>query len=141
MRGSGTANPPRAPPSLVFRRGWDPNDSIKNLSAFIRDEFDRPRDSRQNWRDHVMNWHDGGRGRNNVIYLTYEKLISNPRATLFRVITEMTGQEPDPWVVEKTVEKYYLPFHQLKNSFRAHFSFCIQNDSNFALGCNIDCKL
>ena len=53
-----------------------------------------------------MNWHDGGRGRNNVIYLTYEKLISNPRATLFRVITEMTGQEPDPWVVEKTVEKY-----------------------------------
>ena len=53
-----------------------------------------------------MNWHNGGRGQQNVIYLTYEELISNPQATLTRVITEMTGQEPDHWVVEKTVEKY-----------------------------------
>ena len=75
-------------------------------AAFIQDEFDRPRDSRQNWRDHVMNWHDGGRGRSNVIYLTYEQLISNPQATVTRVITEMTGQEPDPWVVNQTVDKY-----------------------------------
>lgn len=90
----------------LFGKGWDPDDSIKNLSAFIQDEFDRPRDSRQNWRDHVMNWHDGGRGRSNVIYLTYEQLISNPQATVMRVITEMTGQEPDPWVVNQTVDKY-----------------------------------
>ena len=31
-----------------------------------------------------------------MIYLTYEQLISNPQATVMRVITEMTGQEPDP---------------------------------------------
>ena len=75
----------------LFGKGWDPNDSIKNLRAFIHDEFARPRDSRQNWREHVMNWHDGGRGRKNVVYLNYEELI-NEHGDLRILPTHLSGQ-------------------------------------------------
>ena len=90
----------------LFGKGWDPDNTIRNLPLFIKDEFARPRDSRKNWRDHVMGWHDGGRGREGVVYLSYEELLKDAPGTMTRVITEITGAPPDPWLVAQTTDKY-----------------------------------
>lgn len=90
----------------LFGKGWDPDNTIRNMPLFLKDEFAYPRDSRKNWRDHVMGWHDGGRGREGVVYLSYEELLEDAPSTMTRVITEMTGTPPDPWLVTQTTEKY-----------------------------------
>ena len=53
-----------------------------------------------------MAWHDGGRGRDGVVYLSYEQLLNDAPGTMTRVIQEMTGEIPDPWLVSQTTEKY-----------------------------------
>ena len=91
---------------ILFGKGWNPDDTHRNMPLFLKDEFSNPRDSRRNWRDHVMGWHDGGRGRDGVVYLSYEQLLNDAPGTMTRVIQEMTGEIPDPWLVTQTTEKY-----------------------------------
>ena len=90
----------------LFGKGWDPDNTIRNMPLFLKDEFAHPRDSRKNWRDHVMGWHDGGRGREGVVYLSYEELLADAPGTMNRVITELTGTAPAAWLVKQTTDKY-----------------------------------
>ena len=92
----------------ILGRGFDPQDSRGNMRAFIEGEFAQPMDARQNWRDHVMSWHDGGRGRPGVMYLSYEELLEDPRSVLRAAVEHATGAPPDDWVVDLTVEKYSM---------------------------------
>ena len=92
----------------IFGAGYDPDDTRRNLGPFIEHEFANPRDARTNWRDHVMQWHDGGRGRPGVTYLSYEELVGDTEGTLSTSIESVTGNRPDEWVVRQTVEKYSM---------------------------------
>ena len=92
----------------IFGAGYDPDDTRRNLGPFIEHEFANPRDARTNWRDHVMQWHDGGRGRPGVTYLSYEELVGDTEGTLSASIESVTGNRPDEWVVRQTVEKYSM---------------------------------
>ena len=92
----------------LFGAGYDPNDTRRNLGPFIEHEFKNPRDSPRNWRDHLMEWHDGGRGRPGVVYLSYEELVADTAGTLTSSIERLTGNRPDDWVVQQVVEKYSM---------------------------------
>ena len=92
----------------IFGAGYDPEDTRRNLGPFIEHEFKNPRDARSNWRDHVMQWHDGGRGRAGITYLSYEELVADTEGTLGGSIEAITGNRPDEWVVRQTVEKYSM---------------------------------
>ena len=92
----------------IFGTGYDPDDTRRNLGPFIEHEFANPRDARSNWRDHVMQWHDGGRGRPGITYLSYEELVADTEGTLSGSIESVTGNRPDEWVVRQTVEKYSM---------------------------------
>ena len=92
----------------IFGAGYDPDDTRRNLGPFIEHEFANPRDARSNWRDHVMQWHDGGRGRPGITYLSYEELVADTEGTLSGSIESVTGNRPDEWVVRQTVEKYSM---------------------------------
>ncbi len=95
----------------LFGRGYDPADIHTNLPKFIEHEFAHPRDCRQNWHDHTLAWFgpgDDASGREGFAYVSYEQLRSDCVGAIARVCKEVSGKDPDPWLVETTVEKWSM---------------------------------
>jgi hypothetical protein len=110
---SGTADDNRRLRALksLFGESFDPDDSRRYMAGFIEHEFTNPRSSRVTWRDHVMEWFgpgERGKGRDGVVYVSYEQLREDCAGALARICTELTGKAPDSWLVATTVEKWSM---------------------------------
>jgi hypothetical protein len=95
----------------LLGKGYDPADTKKHMARFIEHEFATPRDCRQNWRDHLGEWFgpgDDAPGRPAIAYVSYELLRGDCATHLARICEKASGKQPDPWLVEHTVEKWSM---------------------------------
>lgn len=84
---------------------YDPADIVAHLPRFIEYEFQHPgRGTPLNWRDHLDDWYDPER-REQIAYISYESLRNDCAAALGAALQQITGDEPDPWLLSTTVEK------------------------------------
>jgi hypothetical protein len=88
----------------LFGASWDPDDVHGSLPRFIEDEFRRPLGSKEHWAAHVTAW--GRAPADRVTQVRYEALLEDGPGELARLVTRLTGTEPDPVRVRATVEKF-----------------------------------
>ena len=80
----------------------DPQDVQRNLPKFIEALMTADIGPSFTWPQFVANWH----GRNGVIETRYEDLLTNASGELIRIVTGLTGSEPDPAWIEEIVRTY-----------------------------------
>ena len=84
--------------------GVEIDNAVAIMPRFIEYVHHSARTSRKQWRAHVSSWRD----RPGVVYTTYESMLASPEAELCRILTGLTGGEPESWRVEMAVEKFSM---------------------------------
>lgn len=78
--------------TYMFGKNYDPDNIYENLPVFIDAEMRSPRATRQMpWHEHVESWWDKPR----VGYVSYEELLADTPAALYKLMTLLTGEEAD----------------------------------------------
>lgn len=91
----------------LFGKGYDPDDTARNLPIFIENEFARPRGARKNWADHVTSWLEA-RGREGVVFASYEGLLADCRSEMRKIMDGLGRPDVDDWKIDAAVEKFSM---------------------------------
>lgn len=88
----------------LLGKGFDPDDTNRNLPIFIENEFSNPRDARISWVDHINQWYDP-ENRPHIAYVSYEQLLEDAIGSLRRVTEHLSGEAVDEYRLQMAVEK------------------------------------
>jgi hypothetical protein len=88
----------------AFGDGFEPQDTPKNLPAFIELEMTKPRSSRISWPEHIRQW--SLPHKDHVAYLSYEELLSDPHETLSRALSTFLDTPLDHQLLDEIIERY-----------------------------------
>ncbi|MEC9374434.1 MAG: sulfotransferase domain-containing protein, partial [Planctomycetota bacterium] len=91
----------------VLGKGYDPDDSPKNLPAFMEELFRKPLSTRMNWGDHIRSWLPA-REDPTCAFVSYEELRTDCAAALKRVVERVGGKPVGDERIEQAVERFSM---------------------------------
>ena len=91
----------KLPPAV--EENWQPDDSRKNMAAFVELWATNPMGCRITWTDHVRQW---ALNRPGVVNVSYEQLRNDCEGTLARIIPNHVDGEVDQQKIKEVVEEF-----------------------------------
>jgi hypothetical protein len=88
----------------ILGRGYDPDDSRKNLPRFIEHAMTPKRLRMPTWPEHIAMWVD--RSRDHIQYLSYEALVRDTRETLRAALARFLDGRIDEDRLSRSIERY-----------------------------------